>query len=291
MPLFIGHSIPGVLLCVLGTWWMYNMWLKYFMCQRGSKSAVNGRLRYTNTGIFPCSCCPRIPFEGIFKAVVTPFGMLAEYLTGFENGEFKHYNNLQHLTIYFFFGLSGVVDIMTFYKLPLPQGSDYMAGMLAFGVEGLLFAYHLHGRTPMDVQMHMFLLYVVVGCLVALSIETVRRHSVLAGLGRSYFALLQGTWLLQIAYVLYWPNGSNWDTEDHEQMMIITILFCWHNAVIFVYTALLGCLIYLRVKALSSTSVYYTLNPLSKTSDSRLEHLDIQQVKNIIVDSEDDEVL
>lgn len=74
--------------------------------------------------------------------------------------------------------------------------------------------------------------------------------------------LPQGTWFYQIGLVLYPPSGAEWDQESHPQMMIVTLLFTWHNATIFVLMTLAGGLVYLRVKALPPSTLYHSLHPL-----------------------------
>ncbi|KAK7078816.1 Transmembrane protein 45B [Halocaridina rubra] len=289
---FIGHTLPGVLLTILGMWWAYNMWMRYFLCQRTISSGIRSRIKYANTASFTSPCCSKIPFEGVFKATVVPIGMIAEYMTAFNSeGKFSSFNNLQHLTIYFFFALNGVMDILLHYKWPIPKGSDYASAFLGFAMEGVLFYYHLHGRSILDVQVHMLLLFVVVGCLASVAVEMANKHSVLAGLTRGYCVILQGTWLIQIGFILYSPLGTKWKGDDHNDMMVATALFCWHNAGIFVALIVLGILISFRVKNLSSTSMYYKLNPISECKDSRMKDLDVQQVRDLIEDSEEDEVV
>ena len=56
------------------------------------------------------------------------------------------------MTMFFFFGLNGVFDVMTQCKVPVPHDLDYLSGILAMAMEGLIFSYHLHGRSHMDVQ-------------------------------------------------------------------------------------------------------------------------------------------
>lgn len=34
----------------------------------------------------------------------------------------------------------------------------------------------------------------------------------------------------QIGYVLYPPSGAQWDLTDHNNMMFVTMCFCWHLA-------------------------------------------------------------
>jgi len=77
---------------------------------------------------------------------------LGETITGFENGQFVHYGNAQHITMFFFFGLNGIVDIIMFYTNFLPKKLDYLTASLGFAVEAFLFANHLHGRSSMDKQ-------------------------------------------------------------------------------------------------------------------------------------------
>ena len=67
---------------------------------------------------------------------------LGEFVTGFENGRFTRIGNAQHITMYFFFGLNGVIDLLYYKKWDLPPKLDYITAALGFGVEGFLF-YHI----------------------------------------------------------------------------------------------------------------------------------------------------
>jgi hypothetical protein len=52
-----------------------------------------------------------------------------------------------------FFWFSCVFELMYFYRVPsLPPQLDIAAGALAFGVEGILFLWHLQGRSHLDTQ-------------------------------------------------------------------------------------------------------------------------------------------
>lgn len=51
-------------------------------------------------------------------------------------------------------------------------------------------------------------------------------------LGRTYFTFLQGTWFCQVGFILYPPRWMfHWDKDDHEQMMIVTVIYSWHYAI------------------------------------------------------------
>lgn len=61
-------------------------------------------------------------------------------------------NNTQHITMYAAFVLGSIVELLMYYKFDLPRKADYVFGILAFGIEGFLFAFHLHSRAPLDIR-------------------------------------------------------------------------------------------------------------------------------------------
>nr|XP_045598378.1 transmembrane protein 45B-like [Procambarus clarkii] len=292
---FLGHVVPGTFFSLFSLWWLLSIFRRYYMCKRaaGEGGGGGGRIFYRNTSTFFTPCCPKLPFEGMLKVVAVVIGMTGEFATAWKNGVFVHLNNAQHMTMFFFFGLNGAMDILGHYGAPLPKDLDYVSAILAFLIEGFLFLYHLHGRTPMDVQVHMYLVYVVAGCVVATGLEMYHRRSVLPALARVYFTLLQGTWFFQVGFILYPPVGQKWTEDDHSQMMIVTLIFCWHCAVVFVLMLVAGFLIHTRVKALSSATVYHSLHPLTRLSSANgscLSKMDTEQVRHIIADSEEEDV-
>ncbi|XP_053641771.1 transmembrane protein 45B [Cherax quadricarinatus] len=292
MGTLVGHLVPGTFFVLFGVWFTYRVFLRFFMCQRaGAVLGSKGRVLYRNTVTFRCGCSPQLPLEGILKIAAAAVGMTGECATAFEGGKFKAIGNAQHMTMFFFFGLSGAVDVLTHYRVPLPPDMDFVAAILAFSMEALLFYYHLHGRSPMDVQVHMLLFYVVVGCAVASTLEMCYKNNVLPALCRSYFTLLQGTWFYQVGFVLYPPWTRQWDQHDHSQMMMVTLLFTWHNATIFVFMALAGTAIYLRVKALPQSALYCSLSHHQHhTQPSSITNFDTEHTKNILEDSDEEEV-
>ncbi|XP_045106344.1 transmembrane protein 45B-like [Portunus trituberculatus] len=302
MGTFMGHVLPGSFFASFGCWWTYNVFLRFHACRRATaQGGAGSRSPYINTCTFPCRCLPRLPVEACMKVSVVVIGMIGEFVTAYKGGHFTHLGNAQHMTMYFFFGLNGVMDILTHYRLPLPHASDYVSGALAFCMEGVLFLYHLHGRTPMNVQLHMFLVYVVAGNIVAILLEMYYRGSVMPALLRCYFTLLQGTWFIQAGYILYPPVGSHWDENDHGQIMIVTLIFCWHNGVVFILMLLACFLVHAQVKMLSNGALYRILHPLtssfpnsssagslSSSAIAQFSKMDSEQVRRIIDDSDED---
>jgi len=142
-------------------------------------------------------------------------------------------------------GLSGLVDILVHHGAPLPQDIEYLIGCLAFIVEAVLFKFHLHGRTEMDVLVHTLLLYVIYVNIVVVVLEMRYRHSVGVALARAYSVLLQGTWFWQAGFLLYnpLPGAVPWRDDDHEQMMVVTMMFTWHMAAVFVVMLCIGAVV------------------------------------------------
>lgn len=184
--------------------------------------------------------------EAYVKIFFTVFGCIVEISAAIfffdENG---YENNAQHATMFFMFGLSGVVDILLHYKAPIPPDSDYISMAIATASEGLLFNFHLHGRKDLDVLVHTLLVYALIANTAAFLIEMKYRHNLLAALTRPYFVLVQGTWFWQAGWILYppFPWSFEWDQEDHGQMMVATTIFIWHLAVDFLIVLGVGCIV------------------------------------------------
>ena len=174
--------------------------------------------------------------EGMLKMAFTGIGMALELFASTDYGhagKIVFWGDIQHVTMYLFFFISGLCDVFCYFRLPCAvPGLDYAASVFAFLVEFILFKFHLHGRTSLDVLVHTFLLYAVAGCIIATLIELKHPNSELAGYTRSFFVLLQGTWFIQVGLILYppFPFLRHWDGENHEQMMLATMMFAWHMA-------------------------------------------------------------
>lgn len=84
--------------------------------------------------------------------------------------------------------------------------------------------------------------------------------------------------------------GSPWNQEDHRQMMLVTLLFTWHNATLFVGMALVGTLVYLRVKTMAPSGLYTRLHHHLKTPyQPHQARLETEPAKGMLL-SEDEEV-
>jgi len=141
--------------------------------------------------------------------------------------------------------MSGVVDILVHHGAPLPQDIQYFIGCLSFTVEAVLFKFHLHGRTEMDILIHTLLLYVVYANVLFIIAEIRYRNSINVALARAYSVLLQGTWFWQAGFLLYnpLPGAVPWEGDNHEQMMVVAMMFAWHMAGVFVVMMSIGAVV------------------------------------------------
>jgi hypothetical protein len=116
-----------------------------------------------------------------------------------DTGRFVTFGSGQHATMFFFFGLSGLADVLVKLRSPLlPSGSEYLFGILAFAVEALLFMFHLHGRSTMDVLVHTLLIYVLYATIVVCMFEAKFRRKPLLVFIRAFLLIVQGTWFWQV---------------------------------------------------------------------------------------------
>lgn len=47
--------------------------------------------------------------------------------------------------------------------------------------------------------------------------------------------------IFQIGFVLYPLNGEEWDLDRHDNIMFITMCFCWHYAVALLVVGICYC--------------------------------------------------
>ncbi|XP_036397172.1 transmembrane protein 45A-like [Megalops cyprinoides] len=238
---FKGHALPGTLFLIVGLWWAGKFSLWY--ATRRNKGA--GRLT---------SRAAQRRLEVIEGSVILSFsmiGMLAEqfavggprlHLYDYASQHWDQLMNWQHATMYLFFGLAGAVSLTVHATEAAPLALDRMMLGIAFFTEGFLFLYHLHGRTMLDVHVHQLLLYAIFGGALTAFLEVFHRGNVLLELLRATLCLLQGSWFWQIGFVLYPPSGpAEWDQKDHNNMMFITMCYCWHFAFALLTVTVVYC--------------------------------------------------
>ncbi|KAJ0062037.1 hypothetical protein NL108_015240, partial [Boleophthalmus pectinirostris] len=139
--------------------------------------------------------------------------------------------NWQHSTMYLFFGIAGVTLVASTASKLVPVGVDRLILSMALFVEGFLFYYHVSMRPHLDAHIHTLLLVAVFGGAASTMLEVFKRHNIILELLGAGFFILQGTWFYQIGFVLYPLSGPQWELEQHDNIMFVTMCFCWHLAV------------------------------------------------------------
>lgn len=199
---------------------------------------------------YPCCLewCARFPVEGITKILVTSIGMGGELWASTDYGKagkIKWMGDIQHVTMYSLFCLSGIVDVLSWKRLRFcPPGVDFLALANAFVGEWVLFSHHLHGRTNLDIILHTLLLYVIAATVLTIILEYKFNTNLLASLATTYLLFVQGTWFIQVGLILYIPmRWTAWLMHElkneSDQVVMATTIFAWHLGGDFIFLALL----------------------------------------------------
>ncbi|NWU31456.1 TM45B protein, partial [Dyaphorophyia castanea] len=221
---FLGSALRGTFFLAFGLWWSVRYPLK---CLRGTGDAGGqpGRGRAEL-------------FEGAVKAFFALVGILVEQfvptgphlqLYSTKTHSWTDLTPWHYSTIYLFFLLSGITDLVSHSPLKLPPGLDRLSLSLALLVEGLLFCFRDYSDAVLDHHLHSLLaMAIFAGALCALLEVFLRDHIILETFRTSSF-LLQGSWLWQIGFVLSPPwGGPGWDQSDPSNLLFLTMCFCWH---------------------------------------------------------------
>ncbi|XP_003469299.1 transmembrane protein 45A [Cavia porcellus] len=229
---FKGHILPGSFFLIMGFWWSTKSILKY-VCKKQMRAChLDSKTLFHRMEIL----------EGITLICMALTGIVGEqfisggpYLILYKEGQWNQLTGWHHCTMYFFFGLVGVANILCFTISPLPVSLIKLILSNAFFVETFIFHNHTHGREMLDIFVHQMLVLVsfVTGLLAFM--EFLMRNNVLLELLRTSLILLQGSWFWQIGFVLYPPSGGPaWDLNDHDNIMFLAICFCWHYALSYI---------------------------------------------------------
>lgn len=246
---FGGHAIPGSFFFLFGVWLtvkhiLYHYWrMNQPKRSRQATPPFLKKMHYLEGGLQMFAA-----FVGIMVEQFVPDGPHAHLLT---DGAWVKLMNWQHSTMYLFFGMSGVALVAcTTFRL-MPAGVDRLALSIALFVEGFLFYYHVAMRPPLDAHIHTLLLVAVFGGAASSMLEVFMKHNIILELMGAGFFILQGTWFYQIGFVLFPLRGSPWGLEEHNNIMFITMCFCWHLVVAILLVSSTSCVVWFILKRFS----------------------------------------
>ena len=169
----------------------------------------------------PCFFCPsrflrQFPVESCFKLLfltihvlgnllfinslellIKMFFILAEIFTGIHmNPTGEHlmieYENVHHICMLSGFIVGALVEILIYFGVPFPKKTEYMINFIAFLIQAMLMAGHLHGDMGLELMVHMLWSYVCILTLFAALLETFAPDNFWFVYARIYFFCVQG---------------------------------------------------------------------------------------------------
>ncbi|XP_005639843.3 transmembrane epididymal protein 1A-like isoform X1 [Canis lupus baileyi] len=185
-----------------------------------------------------------VPVQGIMKVLISLGGIIPEFfyppgvnrlmIVDWEDPRrpFVFYENWDHVTMYGFFLLSGVVDIASrACQARQTAKLEQAAEALAFCVLALLMAAHLENRGALEIRVHA--LFVAPAFLVGLvlAIEVWVPDQPALWVLKTWMGLVLSSWMVQLSVLMYAPpSGQPWRAENPEDLAFLPIFFCWHLA-------------------------------------------------------------
>ncbi|CAF1263415.1 unnamed protein product [Rotaria sordida] len=285
---WIGHIAPGVFFIFFAFWWHINNCARYIrsLVYNRDENTRQEKYEFQGSTTYPCHCIPikfirRLPIESIVKILVTSIHFSIELHDGYRSQPKPHIITLyvNHMAMLFGFFLSSWVEILVHYKVPLPKRINQVMGVLAFTMEGFMFLFHLHGRGIVEVHAHQLLIVSIVCSTISAIGECFDPNNFWFIVLRSFFALTQGTWFIQAAYVLF-PQTTNpsfiWD-DTHDSVSLLTMSYVYHLA----GNVLVLIVVYLLV--------YLFISRTSKLNHNRIQDDEPLNGYKLIVNGNDEE--
>ena len=254
----LGHAIPGMVFVFFGlTWIVHSFWLHLTTANGSSSSNRDGKgrkstgysdfkreARLSRLSYIPQPYCTKIPMESLVKIAVSMLGIIAEAFTGegkhkglvfkveqlyASDGSLKSVSTIHHMTMYGAMMMSGIVDLIGVF-VRLPRNMTKIFFSMAFFVNGVLFWFQSHQkhRHELDVAVHTLLFVAIVPTVILSLLRMLQPANVLINSFLGISLLIQGTWFINMADIVY-SNNSIWTRgEEYQQIMFAVAIFNWH---------------------------------------------------------------
>lgn len=198
-------------------------------------------------------CC-QVSYEAVTKVIVPSFGIFGEYFYPLGVNRLKMIDwkdprrlfifkdNWQHVTMFGFFILSGVVDIVSqAQRARWSVKLERAAEALAFYVLILLMITHIENKNALEIRVHLLLLLPSFLLALVLTVEIWVPDSASLWILKSWMGLVLSTWMMQICEMYIPFTGQPWRTDNPMDLAFLTIFFCWHLALgLALLTAIYG---------------------------------------------------
>lgn len=232
-----GHLLPGIGFLIFS---VYYSVLTSLALLRGEKALQHPLLPRKLRGhrLFQ-----QVSYEAVTKVFVPTFGILGEYFYPLgvnrlqmidwtdPRRPFIFKDNWQHVTMFGFFILSGVVDMVSQSHLPRwGVKLERAAEALAFYVLVLLMATHIENKSSLEIRVHLLLMLPSFLLAVALTVEVWIPNNPSIWLLKSWLGMVLSNWMMQLCEMYVPPTGQPWRADNPTDLAFLTIFFCWHLA-------------------------------------------------------------
>ena len=267
-----GHAIPGAFFIIYGLVWLLNTYVLYFgnRSVKSSSGKANGiavkrEYELNKRSWLPLPCLPRFHIEPVVKVLCCIVGLLVELLIGKApdpdhegqtkfvfmvvtvQGDHMSMAKLQHATMYAFFMISGLIDLLSLLvRIPKKTGQLFFA--IAFFVEGSLFYFHGDQRLLLDVRVHFILIIAIFGGGIAALFRMYSACNLMINSSLSFFLLYQGMWFVQAANIMYGKNAALWKWEDPHHAMLVAVIGTWHVMLVSTFMLITWLIVHFVLK-------------------------------------------
>ena len=208
----------------------------------------------------------KFPLEPVLKVLLPGLGVIVEcfffldrednghnhiyigvYSVYDEDGHLGGQGKFHHLTMYIFFVVSGLVDLLSLYLIRYPKHTTKLFLGFAMLVEGFIFSFHLDGRPQLNVTLHTMLMYVVFTNASFAFLRMYKSGNLLINAGFAFCTTLQGTWLIHMGVALYSKHPLDEENSEDLSSEFMVGCFFFHFLLVSVsmfilYTVLFLCL-------------------------------------------------
>lgn len=183
----------------------------------------------------------QVSYEAVVKVLVPTCGIIGEYFypLGVNRVQmidwkdprrpFVFKDNWQHVTMFGFFILSGVVDMVS--QAHLGRWGvklERAAEALAFYVLIMLMVTHIENKSSLEIRVHLLLMIPSFFLALVLTVEVwVPNHPPIWIL-KCWLGLVLSSWMMQICEMYIPLTGQPWRADDPMDHAFLTIFFCWH---------------------------------------------------------------
>lgn len=178
MHYFAGYILPGIIFSLLGIRWSVQLiwdWTNKLINDFYETIGLPCQPEKKSSSFSTCISTYSLPWEGIVKLILTGIGIIVSVVASGpgQASDPEYVSNLRYATIYLFFALSGLTDILVYYcgYSILPEGVQSLILSLAFSVEALMFAMRLRFEGYLEQQIHALLVVAIVACTIACTLE------------------------------------------------------------------------------------------------------------------------